>query len=88
MQIFPQALKPEISLHAALTSITLKMESYSIDSVIRGYYIYKDIWAAPIGAILCCERESFNPSDPYAVATLNGTVVVGHVLQVRRVQHL
>ena len=29
-----------------------------------------------------CERESFNPNNPYAVATLNGAVVVGHVLQV------
>ena len=29
-----------------------------------------------------CKRESFNPSDPYAVATLNGTVVVGHVPRV------
>ena len=56
-----------------------KMESYSIDSVIRGYHIYKDIWPAPIGEILSCERESFNPSDPYAVATLHGGVVVGHV---------
>ena len=41
--------------------------------------MYKDIWAAPIGAILHCERESFNPSDPYAVAT---SVVVGHMPQV------
>ena len=58
------------------------MKSYSIDSVIREYQIYKDIWAPPIGAILSCEREIFNPSNPYAVATLNGTVVVGHMPQV------
>ena len=58
------------------------MESYSIDSVIRGYHIYKDIWTAPIGAILHCGRESSNPSDPYTVAMSNGTVVVGHVPQV------
>ena len=56
-----------------------KMESYSIDLVIRGYYIYKDIWPAPTGEILCRERGSFNPSDPYVVATLHGAFVVGHV---------
>ena len=55
------------------------MESHYIDSVIREYRIYKDIWSAPIGENLCCERESFNPADPYAVATLRGEVVVGHV---------
>ena len=58
------------------------MESYSIDSVIRGYHIYKDIWAAPIRAILYCKKESFNPSGPYAVVTLNGTIVIGHVPRV------
>ena len=47
--------------------------------MIRGYHIYKDIWPAPIGENLRCERESFNPADPYAVATLRGEVVVGHV---------
>ena len=44
------------------------MESHSINSLIRG--IYKDLWPAPIAEILCCEKERFNPSDPYAVATL------------------
>ena len=39
-RIFPHVLKLEISSHVALTSITLKKESYSIDSVIRGYHIY------------------------------------------------
>jgi len=66
------------------------MESHSIDSVIQGYHldyhVYKDIWAAWIGAALCCKRERFNPSDPYAVcyavAMLHDGVVVGHVPQV------
>ena len=37
------------------------MESYSIDSMIQGYHVYKDIWLAPIGAVLRCQRERFNP---------------------------
>ena len=28
------------------------------------------------------QRETINPSDPYAVATLHDTVVVGHMLQI------
>jgi len=55
------------------------MELHSIDLVIQAYHIYQDIWAAPIGAVLCRERESFNPSDPYAVAMLHDGAVVGHV---------
>ena len=31
---------------------------------------------------LRCERESFNPADSYAVVTLCGEVVVGHVPQI------
>jgi len=38
--------------------------------VIRGYHsgyrVYQDKWAAPIEAVLCRKRESFNPNDPYA----------------------
>ena len=45
--------------------------------MIRGCHIYKDAWPAPYEAILHCKRESYNPSDPYAVATLHGIVIVG-----------
>ena len=48
-------------------------------SKIRGYHIYKDIWTAAIGELLLCKREVRNISDPYAVAVVNGEVVVGHV---------
>ena len=40
-----------------------------MESVVRGYHIYKDIRYASIGMSLGCERETLNPSDPYAVAT-------------------
>jgi len=63
------------------------MELHSIDLVIQGYhlgyFVYQDIWAAPIEAVLCCERERFNPGDPYAaryaVAMLHDGAVVGHM---------
>ena len=62
------------------------MSSYcfSIESMIRGYHVYKNIWDDPsIDEELWCKREPGNPSDPYAVAVIKeivgDDVVVGHV---------
>ena len=60
------------------------MYTFSVDSVVRGYHEYKDIWDADIdGLELPCKREPGNPHDPSAVAVVkqsSGTsVVVGHV---------
>ena len=35
---------------------------------IRGYHVYKELWAAGLGEVLTCEREPDNASDRYAVA--------------------
>ena len=35
---------------------------------VRGYHIYKHIWAAEIGEVLVCSREPTNVTDRYAVA--------------------
>ena len=48
---------------------------YSINLVIRGSHIYK---ASSNWCDFTVQRETLNPSDPYAVATLHDTVVVGH----------
>ena len=61
------------------------MYVFSIESVVRGYHEYKDIWDAAIdGLELSCEREPGNPHDPVAVGVKRsagpGTIVlVGHV---------
>ena len=52
-----------------------------MDSCIRGFYIYKEIWN-PTEELLTCRREPGNVHDPYAVAMMNGEDVVGHVPQV------
>ena len=54
------------------------MELYSINLVIQGYHVYKDIWLAPIGVVLCYERES----NPYAVVMFRDDVMIGHVPRV------
>ena len=46
----------------------LKMNSFSVEAMIRGYHVYRDIWAASIGEVLRCQREASNPTDRYAVA--------------------
>ena len=39
----------------------------AIDSVVRGYHIYQDIWSAEINSELPCHPESGNREDRYAV---------------------
>ena len=53
--------------------------AFEIDSVVRGYHIYKDVWNAHIGTELFCLPESSNREDCYAVVMMDGDVVVGHV---------
>ena len=42
-----------------------------VNFCVRGYHVYKDIWAAAIGEELVCGREPTNMADRYAVAVLN-----------------
>ena len=46
--------------------------SFTVNSMIRGYHVYKDIWENPtIGEELICKREVGNPKDPISVAVIN-----------------
>ena len=58
--------------------------SFTIDAVIRGYYVYKEIWPNPVDEEeLTCECEVGNSHDPLAVAIkklIDGSnMIVGHV---------
>ena len=60
------------------------MYVFSMESVIRGYHEYKDIWDAAIdGLELPCKQEPGNSHDPSAVAVVNQSsgicVIVSHV---------
>ena len=58
------------------------MHTFSVQSMIRGYHVYKSIWnPASDGKILPCKREVRNPHNPSSVAVTKGTtgIVVGHV---------
>ena len=43
---------------------------------VRGYHVYKDIWAAVIGEELVCSREPTNMADRYAVAVLKQETII------------
>ena len=51
----------------------------TIESCVRGYYIYKDIWTPCIGDMLECKREPSNMIDRYAICVTkpSDTTVVG-----------
>ena len=55
--------------------------SLAINSVLRGYHVYKDFWDAATGEILRCHEERTNIHDPFDVAIIKDDSVVGHVPQ-------
>ena len=54
---------------------------YVIQSKIRGYHVYKNVWEASIGERLSCSKEVNNVHDPYCVGVVRSGVTVGHVPQ-------
>ena len=54
--------------------------SFSVEAMVRGYNVHKDIWTAVVGEEFSCKRETSNSSNPFAVAVMRGeTTVLGHV---------
>ena len=52
--------------------------SLSIDSVMRGHHIHKDVWTPEIGERSQCQIESYNIHDTHAVAVKqDGVSIVG-----------
>ena len=56
----------------------LPMETFEAESCVRGYHTYSDVWVATVGEQLVCTQEHRNAKDPFAVAVLNGSDIVGH----------
>ena len=60
----------------ATTGEELLSSSFAINSVVRGYHVYKDIWTSTRGEELQCQRETGNAHDLYAVSvTRRGNIV-------------
>ena len=54
-------------------------DAYRAACCIRGYHVYRDIWAAAVGEVLACEQEPRNRVDRHAVAVKKGVTVIGHL---------
>ena len=57
-------------------------QASTLESIIHGRHIYKQIWRPLVGEILTLEREEGNNHDKFAVSLLKHTTVLGHVPQV------
>ena len=68
-----------IATRAMASELISAVESFTIDSMIRGYHVYKDVWSSFIGEMLYCRRDVRNHHDPFAAAVCKGTTVVGHM---------
>ena len=53
--------------------------AHVIESAIRGFHVYKDIWDPKLNEILQTKRELNNYVDKHAVAVCRGDETVGHV---------
>ena len=55
------------------------MYKFQVQSAVRGYHVYQNIWTATIGYVLSSEKEPQNSVDPYVVATIFADTTVGHI---------
>ena len=56
-----------------------EITSSEVQSYMRGYHAYMDIWNPRISEVLLLERESNNSEDRFAIAIKRTGSVVGHV---------
>ena len=53
--------------------------NFEIDSFVKGYHEYKNIWSPKIGETLLTERDQGNLVDKYAVCLKKNNEIVGHL---------
>ena len=58
-----------------------EVQILEIQSYIRGYHAYMEVWTPTIGEILLVKSEPTNCQDSKAVAILKENVTIGHVPQ-------
>ena len=60
--------------------IFIKQKQYDLDSFVRGYHAFMDIWTLKVGdENFCLKSESENRHDKFAVAILLEERIAGHV---------
>ncbi len=62
-----------------------KMEDqYQVESVVRGYHVYHNIWDVIVDEKLVCSVETDNPRDRFAVGVYKNNNIVGHQQENKR----
>ena len=60
--------------------ILIKQKQYDLDSFVRGYHVYMDIWTPKVGdENFCLKSENENQHEKFAVAIVLEERIVGHV---------
>ena len=55
------------------------MENFELEAMIHGYHEYQTVWSPVQGELSDCRREPGDRHDPYAVAVIQSSMLVGHV---------
>ena len=61
-----------------LVPVTVKANT-EIDTYVKGYHVYKNIWKPTVNEELETEMEPDNVIDKYAVCVKKNTSIVGHL---------
>ena len=57
------------------------METFQVESCVRGHHIYKVVWSPSLGEVLQCTRELENTKECYTLTVVRRSTVVGHIPQ-------
>ena len=52
---------------------------FEIDSYIKGYHVYQNIWMPKLEEMLPAIPEPTNPVDKYAICVIHEEKIVGHL---------
>ena len=63
-----------ISQHNPIVS-KREIPHVKIQSCIRGFHVYKEVWTPVMKEILTCSRESKNLHDPFAVKVFKSEII-------------
>ena len=76
----PRVTRVYVYVHAfSEACVELAMERFCIDSCVREYHVYSDIWGISVGEELPCEPEDGNSADSFAVTIKRSGVIIGHI---------
>ena len=58
------------------------MLSFLVESMVRGYHVWKDIWDVVVGQEFSCKCKDGNRVNPFAVAVVRGDTITGHLRKI------